>query len=776
MELIDRVGRLLIKVERWVTIHPSGKGYTNAETGGKDYRRIKIDGHGNIVGGSIPKDLQGQNIREAFRKNKKPQPHMSRHLTERGVEHHMIEAESGHTYQIGGGMQPSTDKWGRETARRGTVQFQKPQPKPKIGSGTWVHVYSNFDDKDALKSMGARFDSDTKGWYIPLKDVPNVAHRFRHATINSTVVDAYEQELSKNPEIPAKKEVAIQTKDGEIRFEAKHTPAWDGKMPAGMEHVNLYQHQKAGVEFLLQNKKAILGMAVGLGKTPSAITAANILLQDKKIDRFAVIAPSTVKYQWKSEIEKFSDKKAVVLDSSMSAKKLEQAFEDAKNADFVIANYEMLRNADYAAKLKDLAGDAVIADEGHKVKNYKSQQTKAFKETFRNAKYKWLLTATPFPNAQPMETYTMLGHATAKVGTWKDWSGKYAVLQSVNTPNGRVMKPVSLKNQDKLKEEMKDTVFLRTHTSADVNSSLPSARHVTHSMEMAKDQAKLYNAMKDDLMHQLEGMGDEEYKKNAVNVLAKMKRLEQIATDPDQLNSEKADMKKLYPKEQWAVDTIADHLEDKENRGIVVFSDAKLPLEKVKNGLIAEGLSSSQIGIISGDVSPEKRKTVQDAFSEGKVKVVLATSAAEEGVNLQTGGHTMIHMDTPWVPKSITQREGRILRTGQPSKHTLFYSPVMADTVEDQKRGKLAGKIADIEKLLGEGAAGSAAENVAATAQAWTLDDMKEILGATKAVSSKPVTVRSAQHDPGWKIPARNEQAVAKSFIQQGRLLVKKAG
>jgi superfamily II DNA/RNA helicase len=347
----------------------------------------------------------------------------------------------------------------------------------------------------------------------------------------------------------------------------------------------------------------------------------------------------------------------------------------------------------------------------------------------------------------------MLGHATAKVGTWRDWSGKYAVLESVRTPNGTIQKPVALKNQNKLKEEMKDTVFLRTHTSPDVNSSLPSARHVTHSMEMTKEQSKLYSAMQDDVMHELEGMNDDDYKKNAVNVLAKMKHLEQIATDPDQLNPEKVDMKKLYPKEQWAVDTIADHLEDKENRGIVVFSDSKLPLEKVKAGLISEGLSSSQIGIISGDVSPEKRKAVQDAFSDGKIKVVLATSAGEEGINLQAGGHTMIHMDTPWVPKSITQREGRILRTGQPSKHTLFYSPVMSGTVEDQKRGKLGAKVAEIEKLLGEGAAGSAAENVSAAAKAWTLADMKEMLGVGKLGTTKKIK---------------------KSFVQRGRLLIKK--
>lgn len=748
-----RVDPRRILSKRWITIHPNGKGAVG-KYGDSDYRRIKIDEHGNIVGGSVPKSLHGQNIREAFRKKESPQPHLSRHLTEQNVAHSIaLKPEGHHEYTIGEGVHYAKDKFGRQTAARGSVKFQSPQRMHFDGGKQyWSHVYSNFDDKDKLKSMGARFDGETKGWYIPIKDIPNVAKHFKHATIDASTAKIYEEELGKSPTLPDKKQVVIvpKTPDAEpVKFDAKYEPTWNGEMPKDMKHVNLFEHQKAGVEFLLHNKKAVLGYAVGLGKTPTAITAATVAIDEGKAKRFAVIAPSSVKHQWKAEIEKFSNRKAVVLDGS-TPKRLAQSFEDAKDADFVITNYEMLRNPEYAEKIKELAGDAVIADEGHKIKN-ESQQTKAWKDTFADAKYRWLLTATPFPNGQPKETHTMLSHvAPQKVGTWSQFAREHAILDRMRVRGREIVKPVALKNQAQLREKMKDSVMLRHHNSPDVNSSLPSARHVTHAISMNKDQAKIYNAMVTGIKSELDGMSEEKFRENAANILTKMKRLEQIAVDPDQLDPENADMKKLYPKEQWAVDTTMDHLENPDNRGMVIFSDAKLPLEKVKQGLIDQGLKPSEIGVISGDVSPLKRKEVADGFGQGHIKVVLSTAAGEEGVNLQHGGHTMIHLDTPWVPKSITQREGRVLRTGQPSAHTMFYSPTMSDTIEEQKRGKLAGKVDDIEKLLGEGSAGSASENIAASAKAWTLKDIKEMLGMTPKATVK------------------------KSYVVDGRLLIKR--
>lgn len=190
-ETVIENGKLLVK--RWITIHPNGKGAAG-KYGDKDYRRIEIDASGRIIGGSIPKSLHGKPIHEAFKKQNKVQPYLSKQLNDIGVHHTMEVKDNGyHEYVIGNGVQNDKDKFGRPTAKRGTVKFKLPNSFAEFNPDEWVHVHSNFGDKDKLKAMGARFDGDTKTWNIPLKDIPNVAKHFEHATISHHVAEKFEK-------------------------------------------------------------------------------------------------------------------------------------------------------------------------------------------------------------------------------------------------------------------------------------------------------------------------------------------------------------------------------------------------------------------------------------------------------------------------------------------------------------------------------------------------------------------------------------------------------
>nr|NNM90111.1 DEAD/DEAH box helicase [Bacilli bacterium] len=608
-----------------------------------------------------------------------------------------------------GGARDARDKFDRPTVKSNSLILHSV-------TGNQITLVSNFGDKDYLKEhLNAQFDGETKRWVIGINYFKKAIRLFKHVTVKASVRATKEQQLAK-----------IEQQAADEAAERARL-VWDGVLPQDMQakHVVLYAYQNAGVNFLLKYKTTVLGFAVGLGKTPTAIAAANVLLDQKEVSRVLIIAPNSVKFQWASEIAKFSGRTAVVLDNSTPVR-LKKAFEAAQIADYVILHYEMLRSAKYKTQITALAVNAVvIADEAHKVKNYKAQQTQAFQTLTNDRKYMWLLTATPFPNAQPQETYTMLSHVHP-IGSWLDFGRKYVVFER-GYRGARV--PVRLRNHKSLRNEMQDTVILRQHNSPDVQISLPSTRYVTQELSMSAEQCKIYDAMASDLMHKLDAMDSTTYRQNAANVLAQMKRLEQIANDVDLLEDEATvDMDRLSVKEEWAVNVISDHLEDAENRGIVVFAESKLVLRKINKALINQGLDASQIGTISGEVAPEKRTKIVSDFGTGAIRVVLSTSAGEEGINLQTGGHTMIHMDQPWVPKSITQREGRILRSGQPSEFTLFYSPLMAGTVEFYKRSKIMFKVGEIEKLLGQGAAGSVAENINETGAAWTLDELKDML------------------------------------------------
>lgn len=636
--------------------------------------------------------------------------------------------EDNGKYIIGEGVKTIKNKWGQDEIAPGHLRFVDIVPKPEFGSGNWVKLDSAFLDKDQLKTFGARFDVNKKKWYIPFKEFVKTAISFKNIEIAPKIYPTIKAVLEKIPDVSQllKGDQTSKTINNDDNIDIS-----DFKMPEGMNpELKLYDHQKKAVKFLLQNKKAMAGLAVGLGKTLTSITAAKELINKGEIKRVVVISPASVKFNWKQEIENFSDLKPCVLESSdLRGKKAENKWKEAENSQVVIVNYDMLRKPEIRERLQRLAPDCVIADEAHKLKN-DTQQTKGFKETWKNAKYKWFLTATPFPNGQPRETYNMLSHLRPdKVGSWYKDFGKNFVIWENSSYGSR---PVQLKNLDKLKEKMRDVVFIRTHNSPDVNSSLPKERHTTYQLEMTKEQKKMYNAISEDILSEISRLEKAGLSASTPVLIAKIKRLEQVAIDPDALQRDpsKINMNKLYPKEEWAVNTITDHLQDTSNRGVVVFCDMKLPLNKIQQGLIKNGIDPKRIAFITGDVKPEERTKVQDKLKSGEVKVVLCTNAAEEGVNLQHGAHTMIHLDVPWVPKTYTQRAGRIQRQGQPSRYTVFLNPIMTGTVEDRKREKLGIKTGVIENLLGEGASGSAAKlTESSDVKALSLSDIKSILG-----------------------------------------------
>ena len=100
------------------------------------------------------------------------------------------------------------------------------------------------------------------------------------------------------------------------------------------------------------------------------------------------------------------------------------------------------------------------------------------------------------------------------------------------------------------------------------------------------------------------------------------------------------------------------------NQKLVIFTEYRDTLTYLQ-GKIATLLGEPQaIVVIHGSMGREPR-LAQDAFkNDPRVKVLLATDAAGEGINLQRA-HLMVNYDLPWNPNRLEQRFGRIHRIGQ---------------------------------------------------------------------------------------------------------------
>src|ERR1019366_10565209 len=79
----------------------------------------------------------------------------------------------------------------------------------------------------------------------------------------------------------------------------------------------LLPYQELGAIFAACRGRVVLADDMGLGKTVQALAAAELLRRRRGIQRVLVVAPASVKYQWKTEIEKFTDLPAQVIDGSL---------------------------------------------------------------------------------------------------------------------------------------------------------------------------------------------------------------------------------------------------------------------------------------------------------------------------------------------------------------------------------------------------------------------------------------------------------------------------
>lgn len=106
-----------------------------------------------------------------------------------------------------------------------------------------------------------------------------------------------------------------------------------------------------------------------------------------------------------------------------------------------------------------------------------------------------------------------------------------------------------------------------------------------------------------------------------------------------------------------------------------------------------------------GGMGDDKRAEIQQAFNsppdEHPVRILVATDAAREGVNLQGHCADLFHYDVPWNPARMEQRNGRIDRTLQSEPEVRCHYFVYADRKEDIVLDKLAKKVETIQRELG---------------------------------------------------------------------------
>lgn len=120
------------------------------------------------------------------------------------------------------------------------------------------------------------------------------------------------------------------------------------------------------------------------------------------------------------------------------------------------------------------------------------------------------------------------------------------------------------------------------------------------------------------------------------------------------------------------------------NERVVVFTEYADTLDWIVSVLRQRGYDGERLAIIRGSTSAEEREDVRARFTasptEEPVRVLVATDAAGEGIDLQDYCHRLVNFDVPFNPSRLEQRVGRIDRYGQREVPEIYYLSPTAGT------------------------------------------------------------------------------------------------
>ena len=135
-------------------------------------------------------------------------------------------------------------------------------------------------------------------------------------------------------------------------------------------------------------------------------------------------------------------------------------------------------------------------------------------------------------------------------------------------------------------------------------------------------------------------------------------------------------------------------------RKLIIFTEYKDTLTYLKDRIVGLLGRPEAVVVIHGGVRREERHKVQELFrNDPDVRVLVATDAAGEGVNLQNA-HLMVNYDLPWNPNRLEQRFGRIHRIGQ-TEVCHLWNMVASETREGDVFQRLFDKIEVERRALG---------------------------------------------------------------------------
>lgn len=140
----------------------------------------------------------------------------------------------------------------------------------------------------------------------------------------------------------------------------------------------------------------------------------------------------------------------------------------------------------------------------------------------------------------------------------------------------------------------------------------------------------------------------------------------------------------------------------RDDERLIVFTEYKETLSYLEQRFRREGFDDDSMRLLYGGMTADQFEQVKSDFEDpaAPVRLLLATDAASEGVNMQESCRWIIHFDIPWSPSKLQQRNGRVSRHGQVREVSVHY--FRCDQEEDMDfLFRVAEKVEQVREDLG---------------------------------------------------------------------------
>jgi len=428
------------------------------------------------------------------------------------------------------------------------------------------------------------------------------------------------------------------------------------------------QHGVNWMNFLCEaGLGGILADDMGLGKTVQTIALCTRFQKPHK--PILVVGPTTVIYNWKSELKQFWPTAKVLVHTGSERNQSKREFE---KSDVIISTYGVLKNdIDLFSQCQFIA---VFFDEAQALKNPKAQVSQAVKCI--KADFRICMTGTPIEN-HLRDLWNLFDVAMpGYLGSQKEFDAC-----------------VSSDSMDSLRQRVKPFVLRRE--KREVLTSLPPKTEIIMACPLTPEQTALYQSV----LNAAKGKTGLSGFAKAQHLLTTLLKLRQICLHPGIIT----DLGRPdFPSAKF--DLMTEKLSEltQEGHKAVVFSQFTKMLDVMEKWAKETGIHYERI---DGSTSAKGRQEAVERFQKDERPSVffISLKAGGVGINL-TAAEYVFHLDPWWNPAVEAQATDRVHRIGQENP-VMVYKLIAEGTIESKiqdmqnEKKALLAQIVDIDTV-----------------------------------------------------------------------------